>query len=197
MYLLINEVGVRKALFFDFWGTLWIPNLEDPTLELVAEEVAELGIVKNKTDAKLKARRWGGFPALGASKILCKMRYVCPQFIVSHSQQWILEEILTSWHLWDHFEAIESTHKHNLTKKDLLLKLCEIHQVEPILYLGDSFGDAQMAKELDLRYVHLGKKQDFNDVFGENSKKARIYPTFFESFTYILDLVGDEMGLKH
>ncbi len=188
---------MRKALFFDFWGTLWIPNLEDPSLELVAEEVAELGIVKNRADAKLKARRWGGFPALGASKILCKMRYVCPMFIVSHSQQWVLEEILSSWHLWDHFEAIESTHKHHLTKKDLLSKLCVEHQVEPMLYIGDSFGDAQMAKELELNYIHLGKTPDFVDIYGEHPQKAKLFPSFFESFKYILDVVGDELKLKN
>lgn len=177
---------MRKGIFFDFWGTLWISNLEDPSLNDVAKESSLLGLVQSESDAKLKARRWGGFPAHGVCTLVYRMLSLCPIFIISCSPQRDLDELLNAWGLLDCFEAVESTHKRNLSKVDALKQLCLEHQVEPILFVGDSFGDAQTSRDLSLKYVHLGKERDCLDVFGKDHPNATLFSNFASAYGYIL-----------
>jgi hypothetical protein len=184
-----------KAIFFDFWGTLWIPNIEDPSLEKVAEEAVRLGIVKNTAEAKIKARRWGGFPALGACSVLVQTAKICPQFIVSHSQHKVLSDILKDWDMWKLFTGVESTHNRDVSKVVLINKICLENKVEPLFYVGDSFGDAQLAKEMDISYIHLGKRADFIDIFGYETKKAKMFPAFFPALRFMLEIIAKEFDL--
>lgn len=176
---------MEKAIFFDFWGTLWNPNIEDPSLDEVAKEAFQLGLVKTPEDAKLKARRWGGFPFPGVCSIVIQTAKICPQFIVSHSDGKVMMDILADWLLLPLFKSTLGLQDSKYSKLDLVKTLCTKHDVEPLLYIGDSFEDVQLGKQLGCFYIHLGKRSDFIDVLGKETKKQRIFSTFFLSLQYM------------
>ena len=92
--------------------------------------------------------------------------------MISHSPLMKLEYFLKGWGLWDYFTAVISTHDRNETKEESMERTIQTYQVEPIVYIGDTIGDAMMAKQLNIDYIHIGSFRDHASVFGQTQQEA-------------------------
>lgn len=182
---------MRKALFFDFWGTLWLPGPDEKTIEAVALEACIYNLAETEADAILKIRRFGGAPAPGVCQVIRKFAQVCPLFIISHSPMHTLADILKLWQLWNCFEAVASTHSLRDGKVEIFNRLILEHQVQPIVYIGDSYGDVITAQEVGVLYFHLGKQ---TDLLATRYLHAAHYESFQQCIDPLVRLCASELG---
>jgi FMN phosphatase YigB (HAD superfamily) len=152
-------VSMKKALFFDFWGTLWSPHSDPESLKLILQEAKNVGVVLKDKEGMGAMEQLGGLPRAGIWQCLGTIQKKFLLFMVSHSSPFFLQEACQQWGIDRYFCQIASTHSHGMDKARAILYLEEVHGVRIGFYVGDNFSDALVAKLFKCPYLHMGREK--------------------------------------
>lgn len=185
---------MQKGVYFDFLGTLWLTHPSEEQFQNTSQEVCYLGLFKNEAEVRTMVRRLGGMPAPGVCRVLPAIGKLCPLVLVSQSPALVLRQALESWCLMSCFQVIVSTQEHHETKAQAVERVRRAYQIDPIVYLGDSYSDGLMAHSLHIDYVHIGTLEEYEKSLGFKITDS-CYVDFLQAMQDVLEKVRKALGI--